>query len=249
MLWGVTPDGLATFDKLVGVDHIMRPFGMEKVATAAILTPLSAGMVSSDFHMETNKRTPEPVSVNFLAEDAWTYVVDLDDIAPFCQFPTSAYWDAGWATIGTDRWPDNMICGIDDNWRFSFTIPISKPKYTDWTIKLPHKESIDGFSLERETLFNRITKVHLSFPGTEANPVDLDVTQDTRQNFDFPPVTTDQVQIVRCGNRREEQVGDGDSQSPAEDSSLGGFRRARQAAGVDRRVGGVPARNRRDRAE
>jgi hypothetical protein len=40
MLWGVTPDGLATFDKLVGVDHIMRPFRMEKVATAA--TPTTA---------------------------------------------------------------------------------------------------------------------------------------------------------------------------------------------------------------
>ena len=58
-----------------------------------------------------------------------------------------------------------IICGIDDNWRFSFTILISKPRYTDWTITLPRKETIDGFSLERETLFNRITKVHLSFPG------------------------------------------------------------------------------------
>ena len=51
MLWGVTPEGLATFDQLVGVDHIMRPFRTERVAATASPSPLSAGIVGSDLAM------------------------------------------------------------------------------------------------------------------------------------------------------------------------------------------------------
>ena len=29
MLWGLTPEGLADFNKVVGVNHVLRPFKME----------------------------------------------------------------------------------------------------------------------------------------------------------------------------------------------------------------------------
>jgi autotransporter-associated beta strand protein len=196
MLWGVTPEGLPTFNQLVGVDHIMRPFRMERVSASASPSVLSAGIVSSDLAMESQKRTPEPASVNFLSGNAWSYVVDLDDIARFCQLPSPAYWGNSQAMIGWDNWPENMLNGVDDYWRFSFTITLSNPKHLTWPISLPRKETIDGFSIERESIFDRITKVHLSFPGTDAKPVDLGITQDTIQQFDFPPVLTDVVQMT-----------------------------------------------------
>ena len=63
---------------------------------------------------------------------------------------------------------------------------------------LPRKGTIDGFSLGAASRsLSRITQgPPLSFPGTDAKPVDLDITQDALQNFDFPPVTADRVQIA-----------------------------------------------------
>ena len=43
MLWGLTPEGLANYNKLVGENHVIRPFGMERVTMPAQRDPLLPG--------------------------------------------------------------------------------------------------------------------------------------------------------------------------------------------------------------
>ena len=40
MAWGLTPEGLADFNRLVGVEHVLRPFELERVTLPALRDPL-----------------------------------------------------------------------------------------------------------------------------------------------------------------------------------------------------------------
>src|SRR5208282_915718 len=44
MAWGLTPAGLASFNKLVGVEHVLRPFELESVTLPALRDPLLSGL-------------------------------------------------------------------------------------------------------------------------------------------------------------------------------------------------------------
>ena len=58
--WGVEPDGLAAFNKLVGVGHLLRPFGPEPVTARSLLS-----------------------NRDLRAADLFTHVVDLDEVSRF----------------------------------------------------------------------------------------------------------------------------------------------------------------------
>ena len=47
MLCGLTPEGLAAFNKLVGFEHAIRPFEMECVTLATPNDPLMAGLTTA----------------------------------------------------------------------------------------------------------------------------------------------------------------------------------------------------------
>ncbi|HOS95798.1 MAG TPA: hypothetical protein PLQ54_20995, partial [Armatimonadota bacterium] len=43
MAWGLTPEGLGSFNRLVGVEHMIRPFELERVTLPAVRDPLLLG--------------------------------------------------------------------------------------------------------------------------------------------------------------------------------------------------------------
>ena len=108
MLCGLTPEGLADFDRLVGFDHAIRPFEMERVTLATPNDPLMAGLTARDVVMESSEQVTQWGGDKFMASDVFSYVVDLNDIAPFCKIPGPEYFHnpgAGPAgTIGRGIW-------------------------------------------------------------------------------------------------------------------------------------------------
>ena len=56
MLCGLTPEGLADFNKLVGFQHAIRPFEMERVTLATPNDPLMAGLTTRDVVMESGQQ-------------------------------------------------------------------------------------------------------------------------------------------------------------------------------------------------
>jgi len=189
VLWGLTPEGLADFNKLVGVEHLLRPHTMENVQLPINPDPLLKGLDGINLVMYGNKKGMQGIPLQ--AEDVWSFVLDYDDIAPFSKFPDSAYWEPKAAELGTDHYAPNMVNGFDESWQLGFTIPITKPEYLKWTFTFPRAEEVTGFSFVPDNIYHVITKLRLSFEGSDAKPMDLDVKPDLlRQHFDIPSVKT-----------------------------------------------------------
>lgn len=189
MLFGLTPEGLADFNRLVGVEHLLRPFEMERVTLAAVRDPLTAGLTARDVVMESGQKIFAWAGDRFLADDVFTWVVDLDDIAPFCEIPGPAYWNDPDARPGNDRWPRNMFNGFvnADSWRYCFSIHLADNDPVKWTMKLPREEEITGFSVALNTIYHKVTKINLYFDN-DPKPLTIETRPvPDRQDFAVGP--------------------------------------------------------------
>lgn len=186
VLCGLFPDALADFNRIVGVEHVIRQFAMEEVDLGQPVDPLLKGLTSSDVFLESGEWTPEPDAVPLRAKDMFTYVVDHDDIAPFCQIPGTDYWKEEGSQIGADHWPQNMVNGLTYHWRFGFSVLLDKQQPRQWPVVLPRKEKVVGFSIAPGALYHKITEVTLGFEdGKDPVVLTIDPTN-TRQDFTFP---------------------------------------------------------------
>jgi len=207
MLWGLTPQGLDDFNRLVGVKHMIRPFTAEEVdlpAPDAVLgkkldplfivdmtgDPMLRGITREDIYMESGKWAGgNPyIDAPLRADDAWTYVVDTGDIGPWCTLPKPNFWNKTpeRLTRGSDHFPRNMLNGASWHWRFGFTILGDEGEPTKWPITLPPNQKIVGFSISPGQGFRHITKIRLAFnDGQKAVDLALKETR-RRQDFSFP---------------------------------------------------------------
>ncbi|MGA2064809.1 MAG: glycoside hydrolase family 2 TIM barrel-domain containing protein [Thermoguttaceae bacterium] len=188
MLCGLTPEGLADFNKLVGFEHAIRPFEMERVTLATPNDPLMAGLTTRDVVMESGQQIVQWSGDRFMASDVFSYVVDLNDIAPFCKIPGPEYFKNPGAGPGWDHWPRNMVNGFTsaDSWKYCFTIAYGKGEPLAWTFDLPKEEEIIELDIIPTPIFNRIEKVKLSFDG--GPPVSLELRNvPGRQDVAVPP--------------------------------------------------------------
>jgi beta-galactosidase len=189
MLWGLTPEGLADFNRIVAVDHLIRPFEMERVTLPAVRDPILAGLTMRDVVMESGEKIMAHVGDKFLANDIFTCVVDFDDIAPFSGIPGPEYWNQPGAKPGYDHWPRNMFNGFvtADSWKYVFSILLSKNEPTRWTMKLPREEEIIQFSIALNTIYHKVTKINLYFDADD-KPVALNARPiPDRQDFIVGP--------------------------------------------------------------
>jgi hypothetical protein len=187
MLWGLTPDGLADFNRLVGVEHLIRPFTVEAVGLPAHLDSLLNGLYPNTLNMFAGTGM---LGIPLRAGDVWSYVLDGDDIAPFTKIPPSDYWRPGVKTgPGSDAYAPNLVNGIDDSWQLGFTIPTNKPEYLKWTFAFPRPEIITQFSLTPDTTYSKIQRIRLTFPGSAAQPLEFAVQPTiVRQDFEIPNI-------------------------------------------------------------
>jgi beta-galactosidase len=155
MLWGLTPAGLADFNRLVGRRHVLRPFRMERVTLRARRDPVTAGLTMRDVVMDSGRQIDPWAGAKYPADDCFTYVVDLDDIAPFCTCPKEAY---GWA---------QMTNGLlsSDHWRFIFSHNLKSNPHPKWTARVPKPVEVIEFSIVPNTFYHHLTKMRLVFDG------------------------------------------------------------------------------------
>ena len=85
---------------------------MERVTLATPNDPLMAGLTTRDVVMESGQQVTQWGGDKFMASDVFSYVVDLNDIAPFCKIPGPEYFHNPGAGPGWDHWPRNMVNGF-----------------------------------------------------------------------------------------------------------------------------------------
>lgn len=173
-LWGLTPEGLADFNRLVGVDHLIRPFELEKVALAPVSDPLTAGLSTRDVVMGSGQGVGANKGDTFAADDEFTYIVDTGDVAPFATWPEGEYFKQPGAKPRSDHYPRNMVngFGVSDWWQYSFSILLFKNEPTTWSIEFPRQETIEQFSIQPNATYHQLTQVNLRFEDDPA-PVTL----------------------------------------------------------------------------
>ena len=119
MAWGLTPEGLADFNRLVGVEHVLRPFELERVTLPALRDPILSGLTVRDVTLESAEQMFPWAGDKYLVDDEFSYLVDFDDIAPFCDIPGSKPGDHAAARAAGPGWPRNMVNGFTgaDGWK------------------------------------------------------------------------------------------------------------------------------------
>jgi beta-galactosidase len=147
----LTPDGLSDFNKLVGVNHLIRPFRAEKVTWPAQRNPLTAGLPAINVVLGTGKKIMSFAPPEFPDPNAYSYVVDLDDIAPFC---TSTY--GAW---------NNAVNGFTQNdgaWQLIENMP---PEKAVMPITLPRPEKIQQIIWCSDNNYEGCTQIEVEING------------------------------------------------------------------------------------
>lgn len=174
--WGVAPDGLAAFNRIVGVGHLIRPFRRERVDFTGVRDPLVAGLARSDLAMPA---TPE--------DALFTHVLDLDDIAPFCAYPPWQRFNPGAAEPAPDRDPLRLVDGLTtrDDWRHVFQLS-TDPPFLAWDVELPRPEAITGIELINNGLYRFLSRIEVTVDGDAARTVPLVLSPATEVVQAFP---------------------------------------------------------------
>jgi beta-galactosidase len=161
---GLTPDGLASYNKIVGVDHLIRPFTQERVSFAPIHDSLLAGVTTSDIAMYSSKRIFGFQEGNYVASDEFNYVVDYDDVAPFATSTFGNYDKIVNGFVSADGWP--LIIDFPINTDGSpFDIPV----------KLPRPETLTELTWIGNTFYWPQTKLNLIFDNDPSKKLSFDV--------------------------------------------------------------------------
>jgi hypothetical protein len=151
--------------------------------------PIGIGKTARDLSMEGGK-IYEWAGDTFAAGDVFTHVVDLDDIAPFCEFPDPvAYFKMEDPRPGWDHWPRNMVNGFTtaDSWKYVLSINLEKGQPTRFTLTLPREETVTEVSVVFNALYHRVTRFRLTFDGAES-ALTLDAAPgNERQDFPVRP--------------------------------------------------------------
>ena len=183
MLWGLTPDGLADYNRIVGHQHVIRPFQMERVLLNIPRDPLTAGLTLRDVVMDTGEKVYGWMALKWPDEEAFQYIVDHTDIAPFAKLPTPEELgkEAGRAVKGSDHWPANLTNGFtaDDTWRFTYSIILDAGHKTKWTMDLPKEEELVSLKIKINQIYHQINRINL-YVDDDPEPVVADLRRTAR---------------------------------------------------------------------
>ncbi|MFP4382186.1 MAG: hypothetical protein ACLFUS_16920, partial [Candidatus Sumerlaeia bacterium] len=196
--WGLTPEGLQAFNTFVGIDHLIRPFTMERVLLASPRDVLSAGLSLRDVVMESGEKVFWFRATKWAADDIFSYVVDLEDIAPFSAL------DGHRPTAKPPRDPHvrNIVNAFTNKeaWKYVYYMEKQKGMENSVTIELPRREAVRQISIILNTSYKIPRKMKIYFSADGSNPagpmeVSLD-TNESLQHFDISPaVKTDYLRL------------------------------------------------------
>lgn len=164
ILNGLTPDGLAHYNHLVGWEHVIRPFKRERVTLPLTRRPIMGGVTGGDVAMYSSKQIFEWTAGNYVVDDEFTFVVDYDEIAPFCKSSFFAY--------------GNIVGGFTnaDGWPLIINFPLNKDRSPyDIVIDFPREETVTEFIWTGNMNYWPQTKIVLIFDGDEKGARSYDV--------------------------------------------------------------------------
>jgi Glycosyl hydrolases family 2, sugar binding domain/Glycosyl hydrolases family 2/Glycosyl hydrolases family 2, TIM barrel domain len=173
---GLTPEGLADYNRVVGVEHMIRPFRREKVTFPPVKNPLTAGLTSGDVALYSSERIFSWQEGNFVASDTFSYVVDYDEVAAFARFP--------------GQFELNLVNGMvsADAWKYIYNVPAPARPPLDIKLVFPKPQTLVEMEWIGNTFYYPVTQVRLFFDGREEDGVTFETKPDNDpQTFPIAP--------------------------------------------------------------
>jgi beta-galactosidase len=163
ILCGVTPEGLADYNTIVGVDHVMRPFTRERVVLPTPRSRLASGLTSADVVLFSPQRIFNWTEGNYVASDVFSHIVDFDEVAPFGKSTFPHYANIVNGFFSSDGWPliINFHLNADNS---PFPVPITFPREYEFT----------EFTWIGNTFYWPQTKLNLVFDNDRGNMLTFD---------------------------------------------------------------------------
>ncbi len=175
----LTPEGLSDYNKIVGVDHMIRPYGQEKVTWPVVRSPLTAGLATSNIVMGSGRQIFGWSAGQYPDTDAYSYVLDYDEVAPFGK--------SSWGSYGQII---NNYTQADGFWPLIINFPGPDPGKTfDIPITLPKPQTITQWTYVQDLNYSPTNKVNLVFNGTDKVSFDVQPNGDP-QTFPISPPRT-----------------------------------------------------------
>lgn len=175
MLCGLDPDGLEAFDSIVGVPHLLRPFKRERVTFPPIKDPLTAGLATGDIVLSSGQRIFDWNADEYVSSDMFSYVVDLEDVAPFAKSDFPAFANIVNGFVGSDGWP--LI--ID------FPFPTNGTP-VEIHMELPREETLVEYTHDPSVNYNPTSRIALVFDDRDRVVYDLTPNGEA-QTFEIVP--------------------------------------------------------------
>jgi len=128
MLAGLTPEGLDAFNRLMGTQHMIRPFRLERVTLQNPDFPLVSTLGNRDVALFGG---PLQHGKMWVSHQTFSWVIDGANIAPFCQMPGGPEDPhAPYVPLWSDHDPFNLVNGLvrSDHWRYIKHIGIPQPE-------------------------------------------------------------------------------------------------------------------------
>jgi len=173
VLNGLTPDGMAAFNRLVGREHLIRPFRMERVTLERPDHPLAATLGNRDLTMYSPEHLQH--SKDWISRNVYTYVVDAHaDAAPFTQPPGAPEDIQVYEPTRDDHDPYNFVNDmlISDHWRYIQQVWIGESdKSKSLTFRFRRPETLAKVLVSNVATYSTIKDLAVVFDGDEKNAV------------------------------------------------------------------------------
>lgn len=162
VLCGLGPEGLPDYNRIVGFDHMIRPFRRERVSIAIPRNRLLSGVSLSDVALYSSERIFAWQDGNFVASDTFGHVVDLEDIAPFGRWDKEVYLQ--------------FVNGMtqEDGWKYILNHPAADDTYT---LTFERPQEVVAWTWDGNTFYNRTSKVDFIVDNNEAGKRTFDVSE------------------------------------------------------------------------
>jgi len=195
---GLTPEGLADYNTIVGADHMIRAMRRERVQFSSPRNPLTAGLTLGEVVMLSGEKIFNWVDDEFVASDIFSHIVDYDEAAPFGTSESSLYNNAVNGFIGSDGW-----ILIND-----FPVPKDGPARLAFTLSKP--QTITEFVWDGSVNYNATTKVGLVVDG-KMQSWDVPANGEPQTLEVKPPLTGKniEVQILDHEKRPDKRTAEG----------------------------------------
>jgi beta-galactosidase len=172
MAMGLQPSDVEAFNNLVGVNHIMRPFRVERVTLEAPNHPLMATLGNRDF----TYYSPQEIMFGdyWLSEHVYSHVVSGEDVAPFAQMPDGPADPMEYKPTFSDNDPYNYVNGLlnSDSWRTIRQIGIRDDRTSDPLVfRLRRPETLRQINIWNNTNYMTIEDLEIVVDDDTANPV------------------------------------------------------------------------------